>query len=82
MEKSNRKKYDELFHHTVVEQMGSHETNMLYLGDIAPFLNENEDIGAAIRPKLLGMLTNSQTNAYLRIELAAVVDHSSKRAIS
>ena len=47
---------------------------MLYIGDIALFLNKNEDIGPAIRSKLFGVLSNSQKNACLRVELAAVVD--------
>ena len=46
----------------------------LYFGDIAPFLDENEDIGPALRPKLLEVLRNPQKCAYLHIELAAVVD--------
>lgn len=46
----------------------------LYFGDIAPFLNENDDIGSALRPKLLDVLNNSQKCASLRIELAGIVD--------
>ena len=42
--------------------------------DIAPILDENEDIGPALRPKLLEVLRNPQKCAYLHIELAAVVD--------
>ena len=46
----------------------------LYFGDIAPFLNEIDDIGSALRPKLLDVLNNSQKCASLRIELAGIVD--------
>ncbi len=47
---------------------------MLFFGDIEPFLNENEDIGMALRPKLLAVLNTSQKCTCLRIELAATVD--------
>ena len=47
---------------------------LLYFGDIAPFLNENDDIGPALRPKLLDVLSNPQKYAHLCIELASIVD--------
>ena len=37
-------------------------------------MNENEDVESALRPKLLAVLSNSQKCAYLRIELAGIVD--------
>ena len=46
----------------------------LYFGDIAPFLNENDDIGSALRPKLLDVLNDLQKCTTLHIELAGVVD--------
>ena len=60
----------------MVEQVGSYETKlmMLFFGDIEPFLTENEDIGMALRPKLLAVLNTSQKCTCLRIELAATVD--------
>ena len=54
--------------------MGSDEAYDALHWDIALFLNKNEDIGPAIRSKLFGVLSNSQKNACLRVELAAVVD--------
>ena len=33
---------------------------MLFFGDIMPFLTENEDVGATLRPKLLDVLNNSK----------------------
>lgn len=47
---------------------------MLYFGDIKPFLESNEDIGPATRPRLLGIFNDSQKLALLRIELAATID--------
>ena len=47
---------------------------MLYFGDIQPFLEENDDIGAALRPKLLSYLQIPQTNSKLQVEIAATVD--------
>ena len=47
---------------------------MVQFGDIEPFLRRNEDIGPALRPKLLEMVTNVQSLANLKLELAAVID--------
>ena len=33
---------------------------MLFFGDDMPFLTDNEDVGAALRPKLLDLLSNSR----------------------
>ena len=46
----------------------------LYFGDIAPFLAENDDIGSALRPRLLDVLNDLQKCASLQIGLAGVVD--------
>ena len=37
----------------------------LYFGDIAPFLNENDYIGSALRPRLLDVLNDMQKCASL-----------------
>ena len=47
---------------------------LLQFGDVKPFLEENEDLGPATQQKLLGILTDPQKYALLKIELAAVVD--------
>ena len=47
---------------------------MVYFGDIEPFLEENEDIGPSLRPKLLAFFHTSQTKSKLQIEIAATVD--------
>ena len=47
---------------------------MVQFGDIEPFLRRNEDIGPALRPKLLEMVTNVQSLAHLKLELAAMID--------
>ena len=47
---------------------------MLYFGDIEPFLSENEDIGPALRPKLLAFFQEPQTKSKLQVEMAATVD--------
>ena len=47
---------------------------MLFFGDIMPFLTENEDVCAALRLKLLDLLSNPQRSACLWIELAATID--------
>ena len=47
---------------------------MVYFGDIKPFIDENEDIGPATRPKLLHILSDPQKVALLQIELAATID--------
>ena len=48
---------------------------MVSFGDIQPFLEDNEDIGPNLRPKLLNMLKDPQKKALLQIELAAIVDY-------
>ena len=45
-----------------------------YFGDIKPFLDRNEDIGPATRPKLLSIMNDSQKLCTLKIEIAATVD--------
>ena len=47
---------------------------MVQFGDIEPFLRRNEDIGPALRPKLLEIISNVQTLSQLKLELAAVID--------
>ena len=47
---------------------------MVQFGDVEPFLRNNEDIGPALRSKLLEIIDNTQCHAQLRLELAAVVD--------
>ena len=46
---------------------------MVQFGDVQLFL-QNNDVGPGIRPKLLEILTDTQKQSQLRIELAAVVD--------
>ena len=46
---------------------------MLYFGDIAPFLQEN-DLSPAGRGKILGILADPQKKILLQVELAVVVD--------
>ena len=47
----------------------------LYFGDVKPFLEENDDIGPALRPKLLTLVNgNPTTLCQLQVEIAAVVD--------
>ena len=55
----------------------------LYFGDKAPFLNENEDIGPALRPKLLEVLRNPQKSAQLHLLplLLTGANHLSKHVI-
>ena len=45
----------------------------LQFGDVEPFL-QNNDVGPAIRPKLLEILADTQKRNLLRTELVAVVD--------
>ena len=45
----------------------------LYFGDIKPFLDKNEDVGPATRPKLLSILNDVHKISMLKIELAATV---------
>ena len=47
---------------------------LLQFGDVQPFLEENDDLGPATRPKLLAILTNPQRKSLLQIELASVID--------
>ena len=47
---------------------------LLYFSDIAPFLNENDEIGSDLQPKLLDVLNDVHKCASLHIELAGVVD--------
>ena len=47
---------------------------LLQFGDIAPFLQNNEDIAPATRAKLLPYLLNDQKKIALQLELAAIVD--------
>ena len=47
---------------------------MVYFGDIEPFLEENEDIGTSLCPKLLAFFHTPQTKSKLQIEMAATVD--------
>ena len=47
---------------------------LVQFGEIKPFLENNKDIGPSLRPKLLKMLTDNRTLAFLKAELAAVVD--------
>lgn len=46
---------------------------MLYFGDIQPFLDENEDIDAALKSKLL-LYQTLQTHSKLQVEIVATVD--------
>ena len=47
---------------------------MLYFGDIEPFLQQNDDIGPSVRPKLLSFFTDAQRKANLQLEIAMTVD--------
>ncbi len=47
---------------------------MFGFGDVKSFLDDNEDVGQATRTKLLGILDDPTKNAYLQIELAAIID--------
>ena len=47
---------------------------MLYFGDVEPFLLENDDVGPALRPKLLALFAVPHTKSQLQIEMAATVD--------
>ena len=46
---------------------------MLSFGDVEPFLREN-DVGPALRPKLLALFDDPQNKSKLQIEMAATVD--------
>ena len=46
---------------------------MLYFGDIAPFLQENE-IAPANRGKILAILNDPQKISHLQVELAVVIN--------
>ena len=43
-------------------------------GDIQPFLEENSDVGTGCRPRMLAILQDPTKSAYLKVELAAIVD--------
>ena len=45
---------------------------LVYFGDVEPFLIENEDVGPALRPKLLAFFSDPQTKSKLQIEIATV----------
>ena len=45
----------------------------VYFGDIEPFLEENDDTGPSLRPKLLAYFHTPQTKSKLQIEIAATV---------
>ena len=47
---------------------------MTQFGDIAPFLTENQDIGPSLRPKLLSIVNDPQSLAFLKMELAITID--------
>lgn len=47
---------------------------LYYLGDIEPFLRENEELSPAVRRHLLEIFDDHQDFQDLRLELAAVVD--------
>lgn len=47
---------------------------MLSFGDVEPFLHENDDIGANLRPKLLALFDDALTKSKLQIETAATVE--------
>ena len=49
---------------------------MVYFGDIKPFLEENEDVGTSLGPKLLAFFHTPQTKSKLHIQIAATVDWS------
>ena len=47
---------------------------LLQFGDVASFLQNNEDVAQATRAKLLPWFSNNQKKIALQIELAAIVD--------
>lgn len=47
---------------------------MVQFGDLAPFLDKNQDLGPSLRPKLLEILNHPQSLSLLKIELATIVD--------
>ncbi len=47
---------------------------LIMFGDVKGFLDDNQDVGQATRTKLLGILDDPTKNAYLQIELAAIID--------
>ena len=56
-----------------MESLGNTESIVATVGDVEPFLRNN-DVGPAIRPKLLEILADTQKRNLLRTELTAVVD--------
>lgn len=51
---------------------------LVQLADIKPFLESNAEVGPSIRPKLLGMISDNQTLARLKMELTTIVDVGEK----
>ena len=47
---------------------------MVFFGGVAPFLQANPEMSPATNHRLLEVLQNPATKAYLQIELAAIVD--------
>lgn len=47
---------------------------MTQFGDIAPFLTENQDIGPSLQPKLLSILNDPQSLAFLKMELVITMN--------
>ena len=63
-----------------MEQVGSTDCTcvvkmlMLFFGDIEPFLLQNDDIGPAVRSKLLSFFANPQKKAQLQLEMEITID--------
>ena len=51
-----------------------HKQLLLQFGDIAPFLQNNEDIAPATRAKLLPYFPNDHKKIALQLELGAIMD--------
>ena len=47
---------------------------MEQFGDVLPFLSRNQDIGPSLQPKLLDVLSNTNSLSLLKIEMAIVND--------
>jgi len=47
---------------------------LVQFGDVEPFLTSHEDLAPVTRQKLLGMLSDPQKKAALKMELAVTVD--------
>ena len=50
------------------------EQHLVSFGDVKGFLDDNDDINAATRTKLLEILNHQTKDAILQIELAAIID--------